>query len=452
MADRTLQSYLAWFGSVSFPLGPRQSVEHSGLPSVPANSRGSFEIGRQGMALVRLASARRGDTIKPVVSVRWLVLVWAAGCGRIGFGQGEGGLGDGLGDGGTVDARTTVGAIVMVAQNDIDVACPSLVYDGTTLAVAWRDSRNGSANQEVYFARYALDGSPVGAELRVTTDPANTGCPALMWTGSRYAIVYEDNRVANNYQVFLSNVSATGLKLGGDLQLTTNNGDARGPQATWTGAQIGFVYQAFSGSSNYHMHYALATLAGVTSNDTEIGSMQSVGSTGSVGVTTGGEAVVWYEAGATNMLHYAFITTTPQLNIALTPSNNGAFVGRPGNVLVGSMQAIAYTTGLTFPGSLMLTLVEPATGALSTPRAVVAGYAPSLAWDGAVLGLAAIPGPFFVPLSAIGQPTDAPLPLSSLGVNEPAVVTLPGGGFAVAWDEFDGVTASVRLATRIQPQ
>jgi hypothetical protein len=390
--------------------------------------------------------------MKRVVPVRWLVIVWAAGCGRIGFDHGDGGFGQG--DGGAVDARTTVGGVVMVAENDIAVACPSLVYDGMTLAIAWRDSRNGSANQEVYFARYALDGSPVGAELRVTTDLANTGCPALVWTGGQYAIVYEDNRVANNYQVFLSNVSSTGVKLGGDLQLTTNNSDARDPQATWTGAQVGLVYRAFAGSANYHMHHALATLAGAPSDDVEIGSMQSVGSTGSVGVTTGGEAVVWYEAGATDMLHYAFVTTTPQLNIALTPSNNGAFAGRPGNVLVEAMQAIAYTTGPTPPGSptLMLTLVEPATGAHSVPRAVVAGYAPSLAWDGAVLGLAANPGPFFVPLSATGQPTDTALPLATLGVTQPAVVALPGGSFAVAWDEFDGATASVRLATRIQPR
>jgi len=392
-------------------------------------------------------------TMKVVVSVRLLALVWVAGCGRIGFGHGNGGLGDGgFGDGSAVDARTTVGPVVTVVTNDLGAACPSLVYDGTSLAVAWRDSRNGSANQEVYFARYGLDGSPIGAELRVTTDPASTGCPVIMWTGSQYAIVYEDNRVGNTYQVFLSNVSSTGVKLGNDLQLTGNNGDARDPHATWTGTQVGFVYRAYSGSTNYHLHHALATLAGTTSNDTEIGSTQSNGSPGSVGVTTGGEAVAWYEAGTTSMLHYAFITTTPQLNIALTPSNNGISAGRPGNVLVESMQAIVYATGPTGSPTLMFTLVEAATGVHTTPSPVVVGLTPSLAWNGAVLGLVANPGPFFLPLSATGQPTDSPLPLSMAMASgdQPAIVALPGGNFAVAWSEYDFVTASVHLATSIK--
>jgi hypothetical protein len=173
-----------------------------------------------------------------------------------------------------------------------------------------------------------------------------------------------------------------------------------------------------------------------------------------VGVTTGGEAVAWYEAGATSMLHYAFITTTPQLNIALTPSNSGISAGRPGNVLVESMQAIVYATGPTGSPTLMFTLVEPTTGVHTTPSPLLVALTPSLAWNGALLALVANPGPFFLPLSATGQPTDSPLLLSiaMASGDQPAIVALPGGNFAVAWSEDDSVTASVHLATSIQPQ
>jgi hypothetical protein len=102
----------------------------------------------------------------------------------------------------------------------------------------------------------------------------------------------------------------------------------------------------------------------------------------------------------------------------------------------------------------MFTLVDPATGVHTTLSPVVVGLTPSLAWNGAVLGLVANPGPFFLPLSATGQPTDNALPLSMAMASgdQPAIVALPGGNFAVAWSEFDTITAAVYLAISIQPQ
>lgn len=90
-------------------------------------------------------------------------------------------------------------------------AYPSLVWSGSEYAVAWRDERD--LNQEIYFTRISSAGVKLGADLRITTNPAASSLPSLVWTGSGYAAAWQDDRTGNT-EIFFARFDAAATKSG----------------------------------------------------------------------------------------------------------------------------------------------------------------------------------------------------------------------------------------------
>jgi hypothetical protein len=77
---------------------------------------------------------------------------------------------------------------------------PSLVWTGSGYGVAWWDDRDG--NNEIYFARLSSEGVKVGGDVRVTTDAFISREPSLVWTGSGYGVAWGDDRDGNGELYF----------------------------------------------------------------------------------------------------------------------------------------------------------------------------------------------------------------------------------------------------------
>jgi hypothetical protein len=115
-----------------------------------------------------------------------------------------------------------------------------LVWAGNQYGLVWMDFRHG--NGEIYFARLTPDGQRIGPELRVTDEPASSANPRLVWTGAEFGVVWSDSRPGTT-EVFFARISASGSKLGDDVQLTQDDGTSSSPRTTaWNGSSHAVIW------------------------------------------------------------------------------------------------------------------------------------------------------------------------------------------------------------------
>jgi hypothetical protein len=116
-------------------------------------------------------------------------------------------------------------------------AMPSLAWTGTEYAMAWQDDRPG--NDEVYFARIDASGVEIGADLRITNATGTSGLTSLVWTGTEFGLGWEDSR--NGIQEnFFARLDAAGTKIGTDVRLSARLFTPW--NLVWTGTEYGLAW------------------------------------------------------------------------------------------------------------------------------------------------------------------------------------------------------------------
>jgi hypothetical protein len=135
---------------------------------------------------------------------------------------------------------------------------PSLVWNGSGYAVAWREDRKGTG--EIYFARLDESGNKLAAELRVSEGGDDSSDPVLVWTGSEYGIAWRDYRDGNG-EIYFARIDATGVKLGNDVRVTAEAADSAAPDLTWTGTHYGLGWSD-ARDGNQGIYFAALDLDG----------------------------------------------------------------------------------------------------------------------------------------------------------------------------------------------
>ena len=154
----------------------------------------------------------------------------------------------------------------------------SLTWTGSEYGMAWTDFRNDpdqncgghdeNCNYEIYFARISASGVKIGGDIRITNDPDVSYYPSLIWTGSEFGVSWQDFRndlnhycdiqyspYDCNYEIYFARISADGTKIGADLRITTNPNNSRAASLGWTGSEYG-VSWADDRDGNYEIYFS----------------------------------------------------------------------------------------------------------------------------------------------------------------------------------------------------
>lgn len=131
------------------------------------------------------------------------------------------------------------GATSTITTSYYTIDKPSLVWSGSEFGVAWQDGRN--FNNEAYFARISTAGARIGSELRVTSNSSSTQNPSLAWNATEYALAYADSR-SNNYEIYLSRITAAGAEIGDDARITYNYNSSDFPSMVHNGTEYGLAW------------------------------------------------------------------------------------------------------------------------------------------------------------------------------------------------------------------
>jgi hypothetical protein len=139
-------------------------------------------------------------------------------------------------------AGTRLGGEVRLTMDAARQGYPILKWSGAGFGVAWTDWRDG--NREIYFRRLDATGRPMGAEVRITNDPADSAWADLAWNGDRkeWALVWHDTR-DGNAEVYFQRLDEQGGKLGGEVRLTNAGGFSGYPSIDWNGFEYGVSWQ-----------------------------------------------------------------------------------------------------------------------------------------------------------------------------------------------------------------
>ncbi|MFZ5444018.1 MAG: MopE-related protein [Myxococcota bacterium] len=113
---------------------------------------------------------------------------------------------------------------------------PDLVWTGSSYAVAYDDQRAGAGKHDLYFQRFDRGGTRLGGEVRVTTDPARQSNPILKWNGSEFGLAWTDYRFTGNREVYFRRLAADGSLLGPEVRVTNDAADSAWPDLAWNDA------------------------------------------------------------------------------------------------------------------------------------------------------------------------------------------------------------------------
>jgi hypothetical protein len=289
-------------------------------------------------------------------------------------------------------------------------ASPAVVRAGSEFGVVYQDSRGTHAG--IFFARMDETGAMV-YERRITPDTHVARRPTLTWTGSQYAVVWEDFSTGR-FEIFVSVLNSDGSNSTSPLQVTdlcTGPGctgvGGQEPSIAWSGSGFGVLFSS-SRNGNDELFYARLQPSGVKLGTDDV-------------VRAGGDSrrpsVAW---------------DGTQFGVAWTET------------LAGGEQEIYFTTVTVtgIPGTLQR--ITNATGLSDYPSLIWVGTVYGLAWQDARIGGNEI---YFVRLDATGSKigSDERLTFSTGSAFSPSLAWT-GQEYAVSWNDTRGGNQDVYTA------
>lgn len=125
-----------------------------------------------------------------------------------------------------------LGSPVRLTNAVLDSDWPDVVWTGSEFAVTWEDERAGANRQDLYFMRFDANGTRLGGEVRVTSDPQRQSYPILKWSGQGFGLAWTDWRDGNR-EIYFRRLDAMGQPVGGELRVTSNAADSAWADLAW---------------------------------------------------------------------------------------------------------------------------------------------------------------------------------------------------------------------------
>lgn len=128
-----------------------------------------------------------------------------------------------------------------------------IIWTGTNYALAWEDARQDD-NYEIYFSRVDRSGTKFAPDLRITSAPDFSLHPAILFAEGEYLIAWDDRRPdagmgANAVVIYGQRVSESGELVGGNTALTLPESGSESPALARGKSSIGMVYSSLVGGA-----------------------------------------------------------------------------------------------------------------------------------------------------------------------------------------------------------
>jgi len=146
-----------------------------------------------------------------------------------------------------------IGSDTRVTDDPANSYAPSLAWMGSGYGVAWSDTRDGLS--QIYFASLTPLGEKNGPGGRVTYAPGVSVSPSLIWTGAELGLSW-DNTQSGIDEVHFARLDPTGSRLGADVRISSDPArSAFDGGFAWNGAEFGFVWEDNRNPGNMEIYF-----------------------------------------------------------------------------------------------------------------------------------------------------------------------------------------------------
>ena len=289
-----------------------------------------------------------------------------------------------------------IGSEVRVIDESDHARYSSIVWTGSEFGVSWSDFRD--REDEIFFARLSADGSPIGANVRLTDDTVESQWSVTAWTGSEYAVVYQQNTWSGPTNLYYSRISAAGIDLGADVRLTDSIGSTWHAGLAWTGSEFGLSWHEsyVPDDVRFTRHSATGEIRGP-----HVALEDSYTDAGAPSIAwSGSEFAVAFKVFSDSAPRMDFVRLTASgdrtgsVTTITTSTDSYVWLSalEPTLVWGGSVYAVSWLDARSIPAELYFRLMTPG-GDLLGPELYVSTAAmpfrspSSLAWTGSSYGL-----------------------------------------------------------------
>jgi len=156
-----------------------------------------------------------------------------------------------------VQSFTTLGLPRMSSWENIRITntsgekyFPTMIWDGSGYGIVWNDDRDGE-EPEIYFARADENGTKIVSDVKISNNPNKISYSGdIVWTGSEYGIVwseysrYSDENDLDGCYLYFARVNSSGNKIGDDVLVTSDDYGMcpSSPSMVWTGSEYGITW------------------------------------------------------------------------------------------------------------------------------------------------------------------------------------------------------------------
>lgn len=137
-------------------------------------------------------------------------------------------------------AGRTVIPSTVVTSTAGDVFTGPITWTGSLFGTAWEDRRAGDS-YDIYFNRFDAQGKKLSADLRVTSQPGFSLHPDLLWNGSEFLVVWDDDSTGDS-RIFGRRVSLQGQAVAATRDLTPAEWQAESPDLAAGQISLGLAF------------------------------------------------------------------------------------------------------------------------------------------------------------------------------------------------------------------
>jgi parallel beta-helix repeat protein len=134
-----------------------------------------------------------------------------------------------------LDAAGNLSGADLLVADDPEVGIPVLVWTGQEHGLAW------DVGDEIQFTRLDAMGNRLAPNIPVTSDPAYSAYPDMIWTGAGYALTWEDER-DGNAEIYFARLDSVGTRIGNEVRVTEASGHSFEPLLAWSETVYGLTW------------------------------------------------------------------------------------------------------------------------------------------------------------------------------------------------------------------
>jgi hypothetical protein len=152
----------------------------------------------------------------------------------------------------STDGGVSWGTVTRLTNNNADSWFPSIAVSGSVVHTVWNDNRDGNA--EIYYKRSTDGGVSWGTDTRLTNYTAGSLNPSIAVSGSIVHTVWQDSR-DGNYEIYYKRSTDGGVNWGTDTRLTNNTAYSENPSIAVSGSIVQVVWEDNRNANDYEIYY-----------------------------------------------------------------------------------------------------------------------------------------------------------------------------------------------------